>query len=107
MHLRDSIARVIGVVRGCVVLKGRLGSAIQRIVGIRRRLTLPIKDRREIAVVVVRVGFSIQERVFSGARPIHIAVRVDRLLRLRIGDSQEITVWIVAELGDPVDRSGQ
>ena len=64
------------------------------IVDIGDSLTLTVKDGRYIVVIVIGVSVGIEQRIFSRARPIHIAVRVHRLLRFRIGDSQQIAARI-------------
>ena len=70
-------------------------------------MALSVGYRGQIAVVIVGVRLGVEQGIFSGARPIHIAVRVDCLLRLRIGHGEEITVWIVPELGHAIDRIGE
>ena len=89
------------------VLKGCFGSSIQGIVGVGHDLTLPIRDGRQIAIVVVRIVLGLEQRVLPRARAIHIGIRIDRLLALGIGDGQQIAVGIIAKLRDAVDRVGE
>ena len=107
LHLRDSVSSVIRVVRARPVLKGRLRSSVQRIVDVTGSLALPVEHRGQVPVVVVSVGFGVEEGIFSGACPVHIVVRVDRLLRFRIRDGQQIAVGIVPQLRDAIDRIGE
>ncbi len=58
-------------------------------------------------VQICQPAADLQEWVFAARRPIHVVGRVDRLLALRIGDSQELAVGIVPELGDAIDGVGQ
>lgn len=99
LHLRDPVPRIIGVVGARPVLKGRLRSSVQGIVRVGRGLTLPIEHGRKIAVVVIGVGLSSQQRISSRDRPIHIVGRVDRLLALGIGDGEQIAVRIADKDG--------
>ena len=70
-------------------------------------MALSVKDRGHVPIVVVGVGFRFQQRVFSRRRSVHVAIGIDRLLRLRIGDGQEITVRVVGKSGRAVNGIGQ
>jgi len=61
--LRESIPGIVGVIRRGAVLIGGLRFAIEQIVGVRRHLILAIRHRRDVAVVVVRVGFGLEQRI--------------------------------------------
>jgi hypothetical protein len=72
-----------------------------RIVSVRRDLSLAIRDRGHIVVVVVAVGFGLEERIFARAHPIHIRIGIDRLLGLGIGHGEQIAVGVVG--GSAID----
>jgi hypothetical protein len=95
LHLRDPIARVVGVVRAGAIMERRLGPAIQRIIGIGRRLALSVEHGGQVAVVIVRVGLGPEQRIFSRRRSIHIVGCVHRLLALRIGDGEEVAIGVI------------
>lgn len=64
-------------------------------------MTLAIGDGGDIPVIVIGVGLGVEERIFSRPRPVHVVVRVDRLLALGIGDGQEIAVGVIG--GSAID----
>lgn len=101
MDLCNSIARIVCIVRTGPILECSLGSAVQRIVGIGCRLALSIKERGEIAIIVVGVGFGVEQGILSRTRPIHVAIGIHRLLSLGIGQGQELSIdeWRVVNLG--------
>lgn len=107
LHLRDPVAAIIGVVRTGPILERGFCASVQRIVGIGRRLILSIKHRGEVPVIVIGVGFGIEQRILSRGRPIHIVRGIHRLLALCIGHGEEIAVGVIPELGDSVDGIGQ
>lgn len=59
LHLRDSISPVTSIVRAGPVLEGHLRTTIKRVVGVDRHLALLVGQRRQIAIIVVRMGFGV------------------------------------------------
>jgi hypothetical protein len=96
LHLRDPVARIVGVVRRSAVLIGGDRAAVQRVIGIGAHLPLAIRDRGDIAIVVLRIRLGIQQGILSRSRSVHAVVGIDRLLGLGIGDGQEIIVGVIA-----------
>lgn len=69
-----------------------------------RGLTLSVEHGRQIPVVVIGIGLGIEQWIFSRARPIHVAICVNCLLVLGVGNSEEIAVRVVGKGDGTVDR---
>ena len=94
-----------------IVAKGhgtiRIGGprpAVQGIVGERRLLTLAIRERGQIAVLVIDITFRPAQRIGPGLQAVHLVIGVGRRLILRIGDREEIAVVIVGEPRETTHR---
>lgn len=95
-----------GVIREC---RGRIGighlrAAVQGIVLECGDLVFPIRELRQIAREVVLIALGSIQCVLPRRQPIHVVVGIRRRLVLGVDHRQEITVGIVREGGDPVDR---
>ncbi len=66
LHLGHPIARIVRVIGGGAVVERGLGAAVQRVVGVAGGLALSVEDRRDIAVVVVRVDLGKEKQYILG-----------------------------------------
>jgi hypothetical protein len=98
----------MGVDRAGPVRIRRFGPAVEGVVLIHRRLKLAVSEYRQIAIRIVDVAFTFQQRIGSGAEPVHVVegVTCQSSRRLGVGDTGQVTIRIVAELREPGERIG-
>ena len=69
-----------------------------------RDLAFAICDGGHVPVVVVAVGFRVEQRIFSRPCSVHVVVGIDRLLAFRIRDGEQIAIGVIRERGISIDR---
>jgi len=105
--LREPVACVVGVTGRGRVRIGHTRAAIERIVCVTGRLALSVRELSYVAGEIVLIALTPRQRIDTRRQPIHVVVCVSRRVAPRVGDAEEIPVWIVGEPGRTVQRIEQ